>query len=121
MHSTRRKKGLKYKNIKVEYKGIKFDSKKELKRYTELELEQRAGLITGLELQPEFPFIIDGKPVKHNEKGARPLKYVADFRYFRDGVEIIEDTKSSATASDSLFRLKKALFETIYDKTLTIT
>lgn len=112
---------MKYGNHKVECGGIKFDSKKEMRRYQELMIEQRAGLISGLELQPEFPFFVDGKPLKHKEKGARQLKYVADFRYIRDGVEIIEDAKSSATAKDSLFRLKKALFETLYDKELTIT
>ena len=118
MHSSRR---LKYGNHKVTVDGIKFDSKKEAKRYQDLLLEQRAGLISELELQPEFPFIINGEPLKHKEKGARALKYVADFRYIRDGVEIIEDAKSKATANESLFRLKKALFETLYDKKLTIT
>jgi hypothetical protein len=115
-----RYKPLKYKNIKVVIDGIKFDSKKEARRYSDLKLLERAGEISELELQPEFYFFIDGKPLKHKEKGARRIKYIADFRYTKEGETIVEDVKSPATAKDSLFRLKKALFETIYDMELTI-
>ena len=44
----------KYGNRKVTIDGITFDSKREMKRYCELKLLEKAGEISGLELQPEF-------------------------------------------------------------------
>ena len=45
---------LKYRNIKTEIDGIKFDSKKEAKRYSELKMLESASAINQLELQPQF-------------------------------------------------------------------
>ena len=39
----------KYKAVKTQIEGIMFDSKKEAKRYTELKLLEKAGMITHLE------------------------------------------------------------------------
>ena len=47
----------KYFNKKVIIDGIKFDSKKEAKRYTELKLLKKAGIIKELELQKVFDAI----------------------------------------------------------------
>lgn len=47
----------KYGNRKVALDGITFDSKKEAQRYTELKLLEKAGKITGLQLQREFELI----------------------------------------------------------------
>ena len=44
----------KYYNEKVIVDGIKFDSKKESKRYVELKLLEKVKLIKDLELQKEF-------------------------------------------------------------------
>ena len=110
----------KYRNIKVELDGYKFDSKKEAKRYADLKLEMRAGTITNLELQPKFRFEINGRRLREKRHRAKQITYTADFRYMRDGVEIVEDVKSAATLKTNLFKVKKALYETIYDKKLTI-
>jgi hypothetical protein len=48
----------KYRNIKTIVDGITFASKKEAKRYSELKLLERAGMITDLELQPAFNLIL---------------------------------------------------------------
>ena len=44
----------KYNNIKTVIDGIIFDSKKEAKRYSELKLLEKAGLIGSLQLQVKF-------------------------------------------------------------------
>ena len=46
----------KYHNIKTVVDNIKFDSKKEANRYTELKLLERAGKIFALALQRKFEF-----------------------------------------------------------------
>ena len=87
---------MKYKNQKVTCNGIKFDSKKEANRYSELLLLERAGAITNLELQVPFELIpnqkINGKVVE------RACKYVADFSYTENGQRVVEDTKGFRTA-----------------------
>lgn len=101
----------KYFNKKVVVDGIKFDSKKEAKRYTELKLLKRAGLIKDLELQPLFVL----QPKYTNKKGEhiRAITYKADFMYFDIKKEqyIIEDTKGFRTDT---YKLKKKLFEYEY-------
>ena len=44
----------KYHSKKVTYKGIKFDSKKEMQRYKDLELLESTDYICNLELQKKF-------------------------------------------------------------------
>jgi len=105
------KKRRKYGNKKCVYQGITFDSRKEMARYIELSILQRTGAISGLELQPYFTIskggIID--PATGRKMAAR--KYYADFKYLdEEGRVIVEDVKSTATAKDSLYRLKRQLF-----------
>lgn len=86
----------KYRNKKVTFNGIKFDSKKECKRYQELLLLERAGQISDLQRQVRFELIpsqrIDGKVVE------RAVYYVADFVYEEKGQKVVEDTKGIRTA-----------------------
>jgi len=49
----------KYHNQPVTIDGIRFASKREGKRYSELKLLEQAGSITDLKLQPRFP-------IRHN-------------------------------------------------------
>ena len=98
----------KYNNKKTVVNGIKFDSKKEASRYAELELLNRSGLIFSLELQPRFEIV---PTHKWNGKTQRKKSYVADFRYIKDGVEIVEDVKGMRTA---VYILKRSLFLTQY-------
>ena len=80
----------KYGNQKVEYDGKTFDSKREYKRYRELELLLKAGEIGFLECQV---------PYELNEGGTHSMKYIADFRYVdaKTGETIVEDAKGCAT------------------------
>ena len=98
----------KYKNTKYTYLGIKFDSLKECRRYTDLRILEQAGKIKDLELQKAYELI----PAQYEEtdeiytKGAhkgehkkvlleRACYYVADFYYIdcETGKTVVEDVK----------------------------
>ena len=98
----------KYRNKKTEVDGIVFDSKAEANRYQELKLLERAGVITHLQLQPEYKCIIDSKLV---------CKYRADFRYIDHERQctVVEDVKGYKT---DVYRLKKKLVEALYPGTV---
>lgn len=85
----------KYHNEPVIYDGMRFDSKKELRRYKELVILERAGWIKGLRRQVKYTLIptqyVDGRLAE------RELYYKADFVYTREGEEIVEDTKGYRT------------------------
>lgn len=95
--------GSKYHAMKTTIDGIQFDSAKEAKRYVKLRDMEKAGEIEGLRLQVPFEilpsFECDG--VKY-----RGMKYIADFVYYRDGKQVVEDTKGWKTAE---YRMKKKL------------
>ncbi len=85
----------KYFNKKVVYKGESFDSIKEMNRYAELELMEKAGTISDLRRQVKFNLLPaqykDGKCVE------RSLDYIADFAYMIHDYPhdrlIVEDVK----------------------------
>jgi hypothetical protein len=86
---------------------IVFDSKKESRRYSELRLLERAGMITELELQPRFDIIVNGVNCGY---------YKADFRYMEEGEQIIVDVKGVRLP---LYKLKKKIVEAIYSIEIT--
>lgn len=98
----------KYKNLKVEIDGIKFDSKFEAEFYFgELQWLLAAGEITKIErqkaylLQPAF---------KYQSKTIRAIHYVADFVVtYKDGREEVIDTKGFQT-KDYLLKKKLLLY-----------
>jgi hypothetical protein len=93
----------KYKNTWVEHEGIKFQSKKEGKRYLELRIRQRAKEITNLRLQVPLKCVVNGENV---------CKLIADFVYIdlSTGLEVYEDVKGMKMgAAYQMFKLKKKL------------
>lgn len=88
----------KYHNDKVVVDGIKFDSKKEARRYCELKLLLKAGKIADLKRQVKFVLI----PAQRDEKSRlieRECSYIADFVYYdksKDRV-VVEDSKGIKT------------------------
>lgn len=105
----------KYGNRKVTVDGITFDSVKESRRYQELVLLQKAGKISCLELQKVF---ILAPSVVLNGRRKPELKYKADFYYLDRSTgfpeEVVEDTKSKATAKLPAFRIKAHLMKHIH-------
>lgn len=110
----------KYGNKRVVYEDITFDSKKEMKRYLVLKQAQDNGVITDLELQPQFELIpkITETYIKHLKTKDKecertvqlPITYKGDFRYKKDGVTVVEDVKASAYMLDPKFLIKEKLF-----------
>jgi hypothetical protein len=70
--------------------GIRFHSKGEAGRWSELKLLQKAGQIIGLMRQ--VPMML------HAGNGALVGRYVADFYYLERGVPVYEDFKGFDTA-----------------------
>jgi hypothetical protein len=97
-----RKRKSKYYAKKVEYDGIKFDSKLEGARYKILKAMQDQGDICELEVQVPYECVVEGKMV---------CKYIADFRYRCGDDVMVEDTKGVIT---QVFSLKKKLVEALY-------
>lgn len=96
----------KYGNQKTQYKGIRFDSKKECEYFIYLENLEALGAISELqrqvrfELQPSF---------KHKGKTIRAITYVADFTFKdKDGEFHIVDTKGVKT---DVYLMKKKMMQ----------
>jgi hypothetical protein len=84
--------------------GIVFDSRAEMKRYDELKMLERSGLVSEIVLQPRF---VLQEAFDHPEYGRqRVIEYVADFGYKEGGKKIIEDCKGHRT---DVYKLKKKL------------
>jgi hypothetical protein len=92
----------KYRNIPTEVDGIKFASKKEARRYSELKLLVLGDMISDLETHPSFPLMVNGVNIG---------KYTADFRYKENGQEVVEDVKSTVTKTRD-YRLRKKILLT---------
>ena len=115
----KREKGKKYNNTKVEYDGIKFDSKKEMQRYIVLKDAENSGVISNLELQVKYELIpavreeyIEHLKTKDKVKTRTlqlPITYTCDFQYLKDGVLIVEDVKASPKMLPKEFVLKEKL------------
>lgn len=100
----------KYRNKKVTYDGITFDSAKEANYYLKFSLMQEAGIIKDLELQKKF---ILQKGYTINDKKRREISYIADFCYIstKDDKYHVVDIKGFRT---DVYKLKKKLFEKKY-------
>ena len=88
--------------------GIRFDSKAEMQRFFQLQLLERAGLISGLERQPEYVLI---QPFAANGRRYRGIKYRGDFRYVEGGRTVVEDVKGHLTEA---YKMKRQLFAKAY-------
>lgn len=75
-----RRKPAKYRNKKVEWEGMKFDSIREFERYQELHLMEKAGVIRELYHQVRINLTAGGNPIR--SKKGRQLAYVVDFKYW---------------------------------------
>jgi len=106
----KKKKGSKFKNVKVETDGIKFDSKKEQDHYLFLKDEEAAGNIKELNCQVRFRLKISEQLI---------CAYVADFVFHHKDssgkwITQVEDVKSEFTRKNPVYRIKKKLMKAIY-------
>ena len=100
----------KYKNKKIYYDGIYFDSKLEKARYIQLKILEKAKEIK--ELRRQVTYVIQPSHKKNN-KTIRSINYIADFVYYdlRKNKTIIEDTKGF---KNEVYKIKKKIFEYKY-------
>ena len=113
----------KYYNKKTCIDGIEFDSRKEARRYQELKLMERAGVIKDLKMQVKFELIPaqyetveTGEYYKIGAKKGQPktkdicieesITYYADFVYTEGKNKVLEDTKGIKT---EVYKIKKKL------------
>lgn len=105
----------KYHNLRTEYAGQLFASKKEASRAAELALAERAGLIRNLRTQVSFQCVVNEQLI---------CRYVADFTYLEQlagdtqWTEIVEDTKGVRTP---LYKLKAKLVKALHGITIRET
>lgn len=94
----------KYHNRRTTSFGITFASKREAEWYQALLIQERAGLIADLELQPRYPLVVNGVKI---------ATYVADFRYWdiAAGATIVADAKGVQTRE---YRIKAKLMKALY-------
>jgi len=104
------KKPSKFKNQKDERDGITFHSKMEARRYDQLKLMERQGLIVHLVLQPRYPIVVNGVKV---------CTYVGDFLYLDcdAGEHVVEDVKGAITEG---FRIKSKLMLAVHGITVRL-
>lgn len=106
------KKSNKFNAEKVTIDGIKFDSKKEGRRYQELKLLERVGDIRFLSLQPRF-LIIEARGSENK------AVFTADFMYHVDRNDgtleiVVEDVKSPPTRKKPDYINRRKMFKQKY-------
>lgn len=96
--------GSKYRAVKTVVDGITFDSKREAKRWQELQLLEKAGEIFNLGRQHRYDFEVNGIKLGF---------YKADFVYWlpKTKERIVEDCKGFKTP---VYNLKKKLMKALH-------
>lgn len=96
----------KYGNVKVTGSdGLTHDSRKEYRRWCELELRAKAGEITALRRQVPYALVVNGILV---------CQYIADAVYEEGAATICEDCKSPQTRKLAAFSIKRKLMQAIH-------
>jgi len=108
----------KHRAVKREYNGMTFDSGRELARWQELELMQKAGAITCLRRQVAFVLAesVTLPDENGNQRKKPDMRYIADFVYCdaKFNFDVVEDSKSPHLRKDPLFRAKLHLMKLRY-------
>lgn len=117
----------KYHAKKVRTPDGVFDSQKEYRRYCELRILERAGIVTNLQRQVRFALIPAQRGpdtigarggVKRGKIIEKAVYYVADFVYDMDGKHIVEDCKGVRTDA---YIIKRKLMLKVYGIRITET
>ena len=86
-----------------------FASQAEFKRWAELKLQERAGLLDNLRCSVKYPLEVNGQLI---------CSYIADFVYDVDGRRVVEDVKPASTGDEGqhrIFKLKAKLMQAIHN------
>lgn len=91
---------------------VYFPSSTEMRRGALLLTLLAAGEISDLEFHPRYDIVVNGQKI---------CTYIADARYKRAGVGVVEDSKAVNTKFiDPVSKLKIALFEALYGQKVVI-
>jgi len=111
MFFPKTKKGSKYRNHRVKYNGITFDSKAELNYYQGVLIPRlKAGEITDIKVHPRYDLHVDNIKI---------CAVVFDFEYFdtKQGCFVIDDVKGFDNEKS---RRKRKHFEVQYGRKVNI-
>lgn len=95
--------------------GIIFPSIKQANLYSELKLLEYAGEIQNLKTdethKADLTFELQPKFRTPKGEAVRAIKYIGDFRYTENGVDVVEDAKGFKT---KIFRMKQKMMLYLY-------
>ena len=102
MGNRKQRRPAKYRNKKVEWGGMTFDSIREFERYQELALLEKANVIRDLQCQVKIELTCGGRPVMGRNN--RQRYYMVDFKYWDNELRKMryEDVKGYATPLGNL-------------------
>lgn len=89
----------------VDSDGLIHDSRKEYRRWCELQLREKAGEISHLRRQVPYALVVNGVLV---------CQYIADAVYEEGAATIVEDTKCEATRKKPEYRIKLKLMQALH-------
>lgn len=95
-------------HVKVKVGDEEFDSIGEHDRYIELLLMQKAGIISDLECHPSYE-VLPKQETPAGKQNFRNVIYTPDFRYKRDGKEIVEEVKSVFSRKEKDYVLRRKM------------
>lgn len=96
----------KFRNVKVmDASGDVHDSRKEYRRWQDLQLRARTGELTELRRQVPFALVVNDVLV---------CQYVADFVYREGATTIVEDCKSPPTRKLAAYSIKRKLMQALH-------
>jgi hypothetical protein len=105
----------KYRNVKVvDADGLTHDSRKEFRRWQDLQTRLHAGEISQLHRQPVFDLIVTSPAYPD---GLLVCKYIADSSYVENatGAQVVEDCKSEPTRKNRAYRIKVKLMRACHN------
>ncbi len=91
--------------------GHSHASKREAARCGDLHLLMHGGVITGLAVEPQYWFEINGAVMTHGN--GRRIGYKPDFSYIENDRVVVEDIKSDATMTEAAV-LRMAIFRHLF-------
>ena len=95
--------------------GIVFDSLKEARFYVAIKRLEAAGIVSDLELQPEFVWDNISRDPETGREFVTRQKYRADFAYTEAGQRRYDDVKGYRTRT---YRRKKRIVEAVFGVTI---
>lgn len=111
--SSKSSTGTKFRNRRTTTDSGTFDSAKEARRWGELQLMERAGLISRLERQVPYE-LAPGVRFLEAKRAQPALRIVVDFRYQEQGQTVLEDTKGGKATQTRAFIIKRHLLLSLH-------